>query len=703
MASACWVYPEISGSVRWQRSRTLTATGTAAELDQLCVDTIRTLSMDAVQKANSGHPGTPMALAPLAYVLYTRVLRHNPRDPHWPDRDRFVLSCGHASMLLYATLYLAGYDISLEDDIERFRQLGSKAAGHPEHGLAPGVEVTTGPLGQGISHAVGIALGERMLAARFNRDRHEVVEHRTFVIASDGDLEEGISGEASSIAGHLGLGRLITFYDQNHISIEGDTVLAFTENVSQRYKAYGWHVQDLGEDIGLDRLRLAVAEALAVESRPSLIIVRTHIAQGSPHRQDTAAAHGSPLGEEEVRLTKQAMGWPSEESFYVPEEALKHFRGCIERGAELQAEWQSRFEAYAQEHPDHAQELQRLIRRELPEGWDSEVPRFHSSGTMTATRKSSHTVLQWAAAHVPELVGGSADLAPSTLTRIDDSGDVEAGAYDGRNLHFGIREHAMGAIVNGLTLHHLRAYGATFLIFSDYMRGSIRLAALMGLPSIFVFTHDSIGLGEDGPTHQPIEQLAGLRAVPGLRVVRPAGANETALAWRYAIAATDHPSALVFSRQGIPTWNPAAIPSDAIERGAYVLRDSYREPDPPDLILIATGTEVQICVIAADLLEAEGTATRVVSMPCMQNFATQDQGYRDQVLPPGRLARVSLEAASTLGWHRWVGELGEAIGMEGFGASAPAGALYRHFGFTPERVADRGRAAVARVKEALSR
>jgi transketolase len=678
----------------------VTATDAAISLDRLCVDTIRTLSMDAVQKANSGHPGTPMALAPLAYVLYTRIMRHNPRDPLWPDRDRFVLSCGHASMLLYSTLFLAGYDVSLEEDIERFRQLGSRAAGHPEHGHCPGIEATTGPLGQGIAHAVGMALAERMLAARFNRPGQEVIDHRTFVIASDGDLEEGISGEASSLAGHLGLGRLISFYDRNHISIEGDTALAFTEDVASRYSGYGWHVQDLEEQIELDQLEAALREAIAVQDRPSLIIVRTHIAQGSPHKQDTAGAHGSPLGEEEVRLTKQAMGWPSEEPFYVPEEALAHFRRCVERGAELQSEWEARFEAYAQEQPEQAQELRRLIAGELPAGWDAEVPRFHASGTMTATRKSSHEVLQWAAAHVPELVGGSADLAPSTLTRIDDAGDVEAGAYGGRNLHFGIREHAMGAIVNGLTLHYFRAYGSTFLIFSDYMRGSIRLAALMGLPSIFVFTHDSIGLGEDGPTHQPIEQLAGLRAVPGLTVIRPAGANETALAWHHAIASHEHPSALVFSRQGIPTWNPAAIPSDAIERGAYVLRDSFKEPETPGLILIATGTEVHICVAAADLLEADGIATRVVSMPCVENFAAQGDEYRERVLPRACRARVSVEAAITLGWHRWVGEHGATIGMESFGASAPAGVLYKQFGFTPERVADTGRSVVERVSKA---
>jgi transketolase len=680
----------------------VTTTEATTAIDRLCIDTIRTLSMDAVQKANSGHPGTPMALAPLTYVLYTRTMRHNPRDPEWPDRDRFVLSCGHASMLLYSTLYLAGYDVSLEDDIEQFRQLGSRAAGHPEYGHLPGIEVTTGPLGQGISHAVGMALAERMLAARFSRPDHEIVDHRTFVIASDGDLEEGISGEASSLAGHLGLGRLIAFYDQNHISIEGDTKLAFTENVGERYRGYGWHVQDLEEDIGLDRLERALNDAIDVADQPSLIIVRTHIAQGSPHKQDTAAAHGSPLGEDEVKLTKQAMDWPSLEPFFVPEDALTRFRQCIERGAEQQSEWETRFDAYAQAHPEQAGELQRLSRRELPLGWDAEVPRFHASGTMTATRKSSHEVLQWAAANVPELVGGSADLAPSTLTKIDDSGSVEAGAYAGRNLHFGIREHAMGAIVNGMTLHYLRGYGSTFFCFSDYMRGSIRIAALMGVPSIFVFTHDSIGLGEDGPTHQPIEHLAALRAMPGLPVIRPAGANETALAWHHAIASTDHPSALVFSRQGIPTWNPAAIPSDAIERGAYVLRDSFKEPEAPDLALIASGTEVHICARAADLLEAGGIATRVVSMPCMEHFAVQDAAYRDSVLPPACRARVSVEAASTFGWHRWVGELGETIGMEGYGASAPAGALYKHFGFTPERVADTGRAVAGKAKALMA-
>ena len=677
----------------------MTVTAPAKTVDELCIDTIRTLSMDAVQKANSGHPGTPMALAPLAYVLYTRILRHNPRNPDWPDRDRFVLSAGHASMLLYSTLFLAGYEVSL-DDIKQFRQLGSKTPGHPEHGHTPGVEVTTGPLGQGISNAVGMALAERMLAARFNRAGHEVVDHRTFVIASDGDIQEGVCSEASSLAGHLGLGPLIVFFDDNKIQLAGPTSVAFSEDVAMRYEAYGWHVQNVGEDMSLGRLESAAEAAIAERERPSLIMVRSHIGYGSPHKQDTPAAHGSPLGEDEVRLTKEAYGWDPDKEFYVPDEALKHFRGCVERGQECESEWQTRFDAYAQEHPELAAEFQRLVRGELPKGWDAELPSFHASGAMTATRKSSHEVLQWVASKVPELVGGSADLATSTLDRIDDAGDVEKGSYDGRNLHFGVREHAMGAIVNGLTLHYLRGYGSTFFNFSDYMRGSMRLAAIMGLPSIYIFTHDSIGLGEDGPTHQPIEQLAGLRAQPTMRVVRPAGANETALAWRYAVAATDHPTSLVFSRQGVPTWNPAGIPHDAIERGAYVLRDSYKEPDPPEVILISTGTEVHICVRAADLLEADGIATRVVSMPCMENFAAQDPDYRERVLPASARARVSVEAAATLGWHRWVGELGETIGMETFGASAPAGALYKHFGFTPERVADAGRAANKRAKEA---
>ncbi|HVL96235.1 MAG TPA: transketolase [Solirubrobacteraceae bacterium] len=661
-----------------------------ASLDKLCVDTIRTLSMDAVQQANSGHPGTPMALAPIAYVLYTRAMKHAPSDPDWIDRDRFVLSAGHASMLLYSMLYLSGYGLTL-DDLRDFRQLGSPTAGHPEYGHAKGIETTTGPLGQGIATAVGIALAERMLAARFNRDGHEVVDHHTFVIASDGDMQEGVQSEAASLAGHLGLGRLIAFYDDNHISIEGDTELAFSEDVGARYEAYGWHVQNVGEDVSLERVTEAVEAAKAQDDRPSLIVVRTHIAPGAPNKQDTAEAHGSPLGEEEIRLTKEAYGWPSQEPFFVPDGVLDHFRAAVQAGEEARRQWQERFAAYREAHPDLAAELERFQSRRPPEGWGEGLPRQTAEDGAVATRKASSTVIQWAAERVPELVGGSADLAPSTLTLISDSVSVRKGDYGGRNLHFGIREHGMGAIVNGLTLSGFRGYGATFLIFSDYMKGAIRLSALMGLPSIFVFTHDSIGLGEDGPTHQPIEQLASLRATPNLAVVRPADFNETALAWRFAIDRTDGPTAIALSRQGVPTLDSEAVPDDAIERGAYVLRDSDGEPD---LILMGTGSEVHTCLQAADALS--DLAVRVVSMPCLDAFEAQDAGYRDSVLPPGVRARVAVEAASPLGWHRWVGDGGEVVAMDGFGASGPYKALYEHFGFTPEAVAERARAAVER-------
>jgi transketolase len=665
-------------------------------LDQLCINTIRALSMDAVQKANSGHPGTPMALAPIGYVLYTRIMRHSPANAQWPDRDRFVLSAGHASMLLYSLLYLTGYGLELED-LKNFRQVGSPCAGHPEYGHAAGIEATTGPLGQGISNCVGLALGERMLAARFNRDGHELVSHHTFTIASDGDLEEGVSSEACSLAGHLKLGRLIAFYDDNHISIEGNTELAFSENVGARFEAYGWHVQNLGEDLDLDRIEAATRGAIEVSDRPSLIICRTHIAEGSPNRRDDPGTHGSPLGEEDVRKAKENLGWPPDEHFYVPAAALEHFRSCIDRGRELEREWDERAAAYREAQPELAEQFQMLVEGRLPDGFDAELPSFDPADTPSiATRKASHEVIQWAAGAVPNFVGGSADLAPSTLTLIDDGGDVEANAYGGRNLHFGIREHGMGAIVNGLNLHYLRAFGATFLIFSDYMKGAIRLAALMRLPSIFVFTHDSIGLGEDGPTHQPIEQLSHLRATPNLYVVRPADANETALAWRFALRQTTTPTALALSRQGLPVWRPSAIPDDAIERGAYVLRESYKG-DEPDVILIATGSEVHLCNAAADLLEAGGIATRLVSMPCMERFAEQEMAYRDKVLPPSCHARVAVEAASPHGWHRWVGDYGGTVAMESFGASGPAKALFERFGFTPERVAQAGRSTVERA------
>jgi transketolase len=669
----------------------LTATDTTT-LDKLCVDTIRTLSMDAVQQANSGHPGTPMALAPLAYVLYTRVMRHNPSDPDWIDRDRFILSAGHASMLLYSTLYLSGYPLTLED-IKNFRQVGSPTAGHPERKYSPGIEATTGPLGQGISMAVGLALGEHMLAARFNRPEHEVVSHYTFVIASDGDIQEGVCSEASSLAGHLGLGRLITFYDDNRIQLAGPTSQSFSEDVAMRYEAYGWHVQHIEDVNDLDQLEEATREAMAVEDRPSIVIVRSHIGYGSPHKQDTSSAHGSPLGEDEVRLVKEAYGWDPDKQFYVPPEALEHFRRCCERGQELQGEWSERFAAYREQYPAEASELEMIDAGGMPQGWDDdELPRFDPGDDAIATRKASEKVIQWAAERVPHLVGGSADLATSTNTDIADGGDVEKGSYGGRNLRFGVREHGMGAIVNGLGLHGFRAFGATFLTFSDYMRGAVRLSALMKLPSIWIWTHDSIGLGEDGPTHQPIEQLAGLRAMPRLRVLRPADANETALGWRFALRSSEAPTAFALSRQNLPILDPGAIPDDAIERGAYVLRDA--EGGEPELILIGTGSEVSICLEAADQLD--GVRVRVVSMPCMDTFTEAPQEYQDQVLPPACRARIAVEAASPMGWDRWIGRDGAFVGMRTFGESGPAKDVYEHFGITAERVAKIGRELLGR-------
>jgi transketolase len=659
----------------------MTTVARDVELDELCINTIRTLAMDAVQKANSGHPGTPMALAPIAYTLYTRVMRHNPRDASWPNRDRFVLSAGHASMLLYSCLYLCGYGLELED-LKNFRQLGSPCAGHPEYGHAAGIEATTGPLGQGISTSVGMALAERMLAARYNRPAHALIDHYTFTICSDGDMEEGISSEASSLAGHLGLGRLIAFYDDNHISIEGNTDVAFSEDVGSRYEAYDWHVQHLGEDISVDRVEEAARAAMAVTDRPSLIICRTHIAYGSPNKQDTGEAHGSPLGEEEVRLTKEFYGWPTEPQFYVPEEALEHFRSTIPRGQELESEWETRRSVYAEAYPDEWAQLEDIFARRVPKLPKGLLKRFEV-GEKIATRKASESVLQVAAGLVPALVGGSADLAPSTLTLIADGGSVSRSDYSGRNFHFGIREHAMGAIVNGLVLSGLRAYGATFLVFSDYMKGAVRIAALSRLPSLFVYTHDSIGLGEDGPTHQPVEQLVTLRATPNLNLVRPADAHETALAWSFALAATATPTAFALSRQGLPVLDPDAIPEDAIERGGYVLRDS---DGPPQVVLIGTGSEVSLCLDAADALAGEGIAVRVVSMPCVDRFEEQGPAEQEAVLGPRGIARIVVEAASPLGWDRFIGERGAFIGMHSFGASAPAADVYKHFGITTEAI-----------------
>jgi transketolase len=677
---------------------TLTAIEERQTLDELCIDSIRTLAMDAVQKVNQGHPGAPMGLAPVAYTLYTRLMRHNPADPDWIDRDRFILSAGHASMLLYSTLYLSGYPMTLED-LEHFRVLGWPTAGHPERNDSPGIEATTGPLGQGLSMSVGLALAERMLAARFNVGTHNVVDHYTWVIASDGDIQEGISSEASSLAGHIGLGKLTVFYDDNKIQLASPTELVFSEDVASRYEAYGWHVIDVGEDISPDNLVEAANRAKDVADKPSLIICRTHIGYGSPNKQDSIKAHGSALGEDEVRLTKEAYGWDPDKHFFVPDEALEHWRGAAKERAKAQAEWETRFEAYSAAEPELAAELQRIVGLGgVPGGWDKEPLSFSADDKPIATRAASGKTIQWVAAGVPELVGGSADLASSNNTEITDGGEVTTGEFAGRNLHFGVREHAMGAIVNGLGLHGFRAFGGTFLTFSDYMRGAVRLSALMHLPSVWIWTHDSIGLGSDGPTHQPIEQIAALRAMPNLSVIRPADANETVLAWRHAVTSMDHPSALVLSRQDLPILDAASVPADAVDRGAYVLREAIG--GVPELIIIATGSEVHIALEAADALDLQGVKTRVVSMPCMDHFAEQPADYQETVLPPAIRARVSIEAAATFGWHRWVGELGEPIGMESFGASGSIEELYPHFGFTAEHVAEAGRAAVKRAAAA---
>ena len=663
-------------------------------LDLLCINTIRTLAMDAVEQAQSGHPGTPMALAPLAYLLYTRHLRHSPRHPDWPDRDRFVLSAGHASMLLYATLHLMGYDLSL-DEVRDFRQWGSRTPGHPEHGRTPGVETTTGPLGQGLANAVGMALAEAHLAARFNRDDHRVVDHRTYVIASDGDLMEGISHEGASLAGHLGLGKLVVFYDDNRITIEGATDLAFSEDVGRRFEAYGWHVQRVADGNDLAALDAATLAAQAETARPSLVIVRTHIAFGSPNKQDTAEAHGAPLGKDEIALTKRAYGWPADESFRVPDAARAHCAGCVERGAQLEAAWRCRVAAHEAALPALAAEWRAALAGELPQGWDTVLPDFGPKDGAQATRAVSGKILNALAPVIGTLVGGSADLAPSNNTYLTGSPDLSAAHPEGRNLHFGIREHGMGGVLNGMALHGgVRPYGATFLVFADYMRPAIRLAAMMGLPVIYVFTHDSIGLGEDGPTHQPIEHLAALRAIPNLVVLRPADAAETVEGWRTALLRRDGPTALVLTRQKVPALDRGTLAAaTGLHRGGYVLADAPGAA--PRVVLIGTGSEVAVCLGAKALLDAEGVATRVVSMPSVELFARQPVDYRERVLPPAVRARVAVEAGHTFGWHRWVGTGGAVVGLERFGASAPAERLFAEFGFTPEHVAAQARALLA--------
>ena len=662
------------------------ASTTDAGLAKLAIDAVRVLSMDAVQQADSGHPGTPMALAPLAYLIWTRHLRHDPTDPQWADRDRFVLSCGHASMLLYSLLHLSGYDLGLED-LKQFRQWGSRTPGHPEYDFTPGVETTTGPLGQGVGNAVGFAIAEAHLAERFNRDGHAIVDHRTWFICSDGDLMEGISHEAASYAGHLRLGKLIGFYDENHITIEGDTDLTFSDDTLGRFESYGWHVQRVADGEDLEALDAAIEAAKAETERPSLVIVRTHIASGSPNKVGTAEAHGSPLGAEEIRLTKEALGYPSQEPFYVAPEALEHWRASVARGGELQREWQRRWDAYAAAHAADAAELSRRLRRELPDGWDEGISSFTKENGNVASRAASGVVLNAIAKRVPELVGGSADLAGSTNTIIKGEQSVLPGQLGGRNFHYGIREHGMGSVMNGMALHGgVIPYGATFLVFSDYMRPAIRLAALMHQHVVYVFTHDSIGLGEDGPTHQPIEQLTALRCIPNLVVLRPADASETAEAWRVAMTHEGGPVALVLTRQKLGLIDRTVHGAAAgVARGAYVLAEA--EGGAADVALLSSGSEVAIALEARQRLAERGVRARVVSMASHELFARQPQAYQEEVLPVV-VPRVSIEAAHPMSWHRWVLPHGVALGLDRFGASAPYQRLYEELGLTVDKMVE---------------
>jgi transketolase len=679
-------------------------------LDQLCIDTIRFLSVDAVQKASSGHPGMPLGAAPMAYALWARYLKCNPRNPDWPDRDRFVLSAGHGSMLLYSLLHLSGYELPLKD-IENFRQWGSKAPGHPERGHTPGVEVTTGPLGQGFANAVGLAIAEAQIAAHYNRPGHQVVDHRTYAIVSDGDLMEGVASEAASLAGHLRLGKLICLYDDNRVTLSAGTDIAFSEDRAARFNAYGWHTASVADGNDIEAIAQALDSACAETSRPSLILVRTHIGYGSPNKHDSFESHGSPLGADEVRLTKQQLGWPAEPPFLIPDAALARMREALARGAQGEAEWHARMQAYAQVFPDLAAELQGRLRGELPAGWDADIPAFPGDAKGMATRAASGKVMNAFAPKLPSFTGGSADLDPSTKTALKDLGDFnppsvagddtqgsDGGGWSaaGRNLHFGVREHAMGAIVNGLAAHGgFIPYGATFLIFSDYMRPAIRLAALSKLHVVHVFTHDSIALGEDGPTHQPVEQLASLRAIPHVTVIRPADANETAVAWKLAVEANDRPVLLVLTRQDVATLDRARYASaEGLRRGAYVLSDA--NDHRPTLILIASGSEVGLILAAAKRLQDEGIAVRCVSMPSWDLFDVQPPSYRDTVLPPGVRARLAVELGVAQGWHRYIGDQGDVLAIDRFGASAPAETLLREYGFTVDNVVSRARALLAR-------
>ena len=653
-------------------------------LDQLCVNTIRTLAIDGVQKAKSGHPGMPMGAAPMAYVLWTRFLKHNPSNPQWPDRDRFVLSAGHGSMLLYSLLHLTGYDLTL-DDLKSFRQFGSKTPGHPEYHLTAGVETTTGPLGQGFANGVGMAIAQRYLAARYNRPEFDVVKYHVYGIAGDGDLMEGVSSEAASLAGHLKLGNIIYLYDDNHISIDGTTEFAFTEDRMKRFEAYNWHVQSVSDGNDLEAIEKAIRAAQLVNDRPSIIAVRTHIGYGSPNKHDTGEVHGTPLGEEEVKLTKMAYGWDPAKQFYIPQEALTHFREAVAHGKAAEEEWQNKYSRYQKAHPDLVAELDNLRQGKLGDEWIKALPKFGTETGGMATREASGKVLNAIVPHLPGLVGGSADLRPSNNTFLKNSPEFQPGSYDGKNFHFGVREHAMGSVLNGMALTSgIIPYGGTFLIFSEYMRPPIRLAAVMGIRPIYVFTHDSIGLGEDGPTHQPIEQFASLRAIPNITLLRPADANETTEAWKYAIGYRKGPVAIALTRQKVPTIDRTKYASaDLFAKGAYVLAENSKNPK---IILIGTGSEVQLVIGAYEQLVKKGIAARVVSMPSWELFERQPKEYRESVITPTVRKRLVVEAGVPMGWEKYAGDEGAILGITKFGASAPYEVLFKEYGFTVENV-----------------
>ena len=653
-------------------------------IDDLCINTIRTLSMDAVQKANSGHPGAPMGLAPAGYTLWTRVLKHNPANPDWPDRDRFVLSGGHASMLLYSLLHLTGYDLSLEE-IQNFRQWGSKTPGHPEYGHTPGVETTTGPLGQGFANAVGMAMAERHLAAGFNKPGFDIVDHHTYVMCGDGDLMEGVASEAASLAGHLGLGKLICLYDSNGISIEGTTDIAFTEKVAKRFEAYRWQVIKVKDGSDPKAIEKALIEAKEETKKPSMIVLKTHIAHGSPNKQDTPDAHGAPLGEDEIQLTKDALGWKTKEPFTIPDEALDIFRKCLKTGEKAENRWKANYQNYTKKNPDLADAWVNALTRFMPKGWECSMPQFTPEQGPMATRAASGKALNAAAAIFPSLMGGSADLAPSNKTFIDGSPEFQNKDYSGRNIRFGVREFAMGAIMTGMFLHGgIRPYGGTFLVFADYVRPAIRVAALMKLPVIYVFTHDSVAVGEDGPTHQPVEHLASLRAIPNLTVIRPADANETVQAWRKAIATNDQPVALILSRQKLPILDAKKTAAN-IEHGAYILSNCDGKPQ---ILLIATGAEIHITLEAQAMLAEKGIAARVINMPSWELFEAQPDSYKKRILPATYKKRIAVEAGIPMGWERYVGSEGKVIGIDHFGASAPGATVLKNFGFSADRIVE---------------